>query len=62
MSEVPKYTDGKLALELRRMAVDAELSGDDCWRVLAAAAHRLEVIAQHTRQEDAAIWGLFRNA
>lgn len=61
MSELPNYTDGKLATELRRMAVDAELSGDECWRILAAAAHRIEVIAQHTRQDDAGIWSYYRN-
>ena len=61
MADIPLYTDGKLAMELRRMAVDAELSDDPCWRVLAAAAHRLEVISQHTRQDDAGIWSYYRN-
>ena len=57
-----EYTDGKLASLLRHMAVDAELSGDiEAWKVLAAAAHRIEVIAQHTRQDDAGIWSYYRN-
>jgi len=59
VSEIPQYTDGKLAMELRRMAVDAELSGDDCWRILAAAAHRIEVINQHKFEDG--IWSYYRN-
>lgn len=56
-----EYTDAKLAMLLRNMAVDAELSGAiDTHRVLAAAAHRLEVIAQHTRQDDEGIWSYYR--
>lgn len=55
------YTDSKLASLLRHMAVDAELSGAiDTWKVLVAAAHRLEVIAQHTRQDDEGIWSYYR--
>lgn len=55
------YTDAKLAMLLRNMAVDAELSGAiDTGRVLAAAAHRLEVISQHTRQDDEGIWSYYR--
>jgi len=46
-------------MELRRMAVDAELSGDDCWRILAAAAHRIEVINQHKFEDG--IWSYYRN-
>ena len=57
---MPEYTDSKLASLLRAMAVDAELTEDPCWQVLAAAAHRLEVIAQHTRQDDAGIWSYYR--
>ena len=56
-----EYTDAKLAMLLRNMAVDAELSGAiDTWKVLAAAAHRLEVIAQHTKQDDEGIWSYYR--
>lgn len=56
-----EYTDAKLAMLLRNMAVDAELSGAiETWKVLAAAAHRLEVIAQHTRQYDQGIWSYYR--
>lgn len=56
-----EYTDAKLAVLLRHMAVDAELSGAiDTWKVLAAAAHRLEVISQHTKQDDEGIWSYYR--
>ena len=55
------YTDAKLAMLLRHMAVDCELSGEiERGQMLAAAAHRLEVIAQHTRQDDEGIWSYYR--